>query len=52
MVGLVDCALVWESLNDTASLIVLGLWIKNRIFIQKTILDHVRVFDIEHSALK
>lgn len=52
MVRLVHGALVWEALDDAATLVILRFRVEDRILIQKTILDHVWIFDVEHRALQ
>jgi len=52
VVGLVDGALVRKALDHAARLVALRFRVENRIFIQKTILNHMRVFDVKHCALE
>jgi len=46
VVGLVHGALVRKALDHAAGLVALRFRVENRIFIQKTILNHMRVVDV------
>jgi hypothetical protein len=52
MVCFIHSVLVRQALDHAASLVILRFVVQDRILVQKTILDHVGVFDIEHRALE